>query len=253
MGFELVIANARIIDGSGNPWSTADIGIVAGRVARIGDLTGSPAGRVIDCAGGLVAAPGFIDIHTHSDFALLIDGLAQSKVRQGVTLKLTNHCGGWAGPLAKTSLETARRSIASYDPEFTIDWQDMAGYLERLERQGVAINSAALVGHGSVRGAVFGDEDRQPTANELKGDTKLVALLRSAAEAASDESGWAHLRAVGSSIAKQAPEFDPRNYGYSKLRELAMATKLFDIEERPHGDGHSRSIYIRDKRKKPQK
>ncbi|MDI6449110.1 NYN domain-containing protein [Anaerobaca lacustris] len=91
------------------------------------------------------------------------------------------------------------------------------------------------------------------TANELKGDTKLVALLRSAAEAASDESGWAHLRAVGSSIAKQAPEFDPRNYGYSKLRELAMATKLFDIEERPHGDGHSRSIYIRDKRKKPQK
>ena len=91
------------------------------------------------------------------------------------------------------------------------------------------------------------------TANELKGDTKLVALLRSAVEAASEESGWAHLRAVGSNIAKQAPEFDPRNYGYAKLRELALATKLFDVDERVHGDGHSRAIYIRDKRKKPQK
>ncbi|HPC94482.1 MAG TPA: NYN domain-containing protein [Sedimentisphaerales bacterium] len=91
------------------------------------------------------------------------------------------------------------------------------------------------------------------TTNELKGDTKLVALLRSAVEAASDESGWAHLRAVGSNIAKQAPEFDPRNYGYAKLRELALATKLFDVDERVHGDGHSRAIYIRDKRKKVQK
>lgn len=98
------------------------------------------------------------------------------------------------------------------------------------------------------------DEAVKPkTANELKGDTKLVALLRSAVEAASDESGWAHLRAVGSNVAKQAPEFDPRNYGYAKLRELALATKLFDVEERAHGDGHSRSIFIRDKRKKPQK
>ena len=91
------------------------------------------------------------------------------------------------------------------------------------------------------------------TANQLKRDTKLVALLRSALEAASDESGWAHLGVVGSNIAKQAPEFDPRNYGYSKLGELAAATKLFDVDQRVQSDGHSRSIYIRDKRKKSQK
>jgi uncharacterized LabA/DUF88 family protein len=91
------------------------------------------------------------------------------------------------------------------------------------------------------------------TANELKGDTKLVSLLRSALEAASDESGWAHLGTVGSNIAKQAPEFDPRNYGFAKLGELAIATKLFDVDERVQSDGHSRSIYIRDKRKKPDK
>jgi uncharacterized LabA/DUF88 family protein len=88
------------------------------------------------------------------------------------------------------------------------------------------------------------------TANELKRDTKLVVLLRSAIEAASDESGWAHLGAVGSNIAKQAPEFDPRNYGFSKLGELAVAIKLFDVDQRVQSDGHSRAIYIRDKRKK---
>jgi uncharacterized LabA/DUF88 family protein len=85
---------------------------------------------------------------------------------------------------------------------------------------------------------------------DLKQDTKLVNLLRNAVEASSDESGWSHLAPVGSNIAKQAPDFDPRNYGYTKLGELVAATKLFDIEERPVGDGHSKSVYIKDKRKK---
>jgi len=91
---------------------------------------------------------------------------------------------------------------------------------------------------------------KHKTANELKKDTKLVALLRNALEAASDDSGWAHLGAVGNNIAKQASEFDPRNYGFTKLGELAMATNLFDVDERVQHDGHSRTIYIRDKRKK---
>ena len=101
-------------------------------------------------------------------------------------------------------------------------------------------------------------EDIEPTVrkkstNDLKGDTKLVALFRSATEAASDDSGWAHLGTVGSNIAKQASEFDPRNYGYKKLRDLAAAMQLFDIEERVIGDGQSKTIYIRDKRKKAEK
>jgi len=90
---------------------------------------------------------------------------------------------------------------------------------------------------------------KQKTAPELKRDTKLITLLRNAIEAASDESGWAHLGAVGSNIAKQAPEFDPRNYGFSKLGELAKAISLFDVDKRLQSDGHSKSIYIRDKRK----
>jgi uncharacterized LabA/DUF88 family protein len=90
-------------------------------------------------------------------------------------------------------------------------------------------------------------------ANELKRDAKLVTLLRNALDAASDESGWAHLGAVGSNIVKQAPEFDPRNYGFSKLGELAAAIKLFDVDKRVQSDGHSRTIYIRDKRQMSKK
>ena len=91
---------------------------------------------------------------------------------------------------------------------------------------------------------------RRRTTGELKQDTKLVNLLRNAVDASSDENGWAHLAAVGSNIAKQASEFDPRNYGYKKLGELVSATKLFQIEERDVGNGHAVSVYLRDRRKK---
>lgn len=95
---------------------------------------------------------------------------------------------------------------------------------------------------------VSGSMDRK-SSNELKQDTKLVNLLRSAVQASSDESGWAHLAPVGSYIAKQSPDFDPRNYGYPKLGELVDATNLFEMEERPVGEGQSKAIYIKDKRK----
>lgn len=96
------------------------------------------------------------------------------------------------------------------------------------------------------------DEDssiHRMSTNELKQDTKLVNLMRNAIEASSDESGWAHLGQVGSYIAKQSPEFDPRNYGYRKLGNLVEAVKLFEIEERSTGQGQSKAIYVKDKRK----
>ena len=100
----------------------------------------------------------------------------------------------------------------------------------------------------------FKDDDAQSikrkSANQLKQDTKLVNLLRNALEASSDDSGWAHLGPVGNNLAKQAPDFDPRNYGYKKLGELIAASKLFEIEGRRVGDGQSKATYIRDKRKK---
>jgi uncharacterized LabA/DUF88 family protein len=96
----------------------------------------------------------------------------------------------------------------------------------------------------------YSERIRRKTTGELKKDTKLVSLLRNAVEASSDDSGWAHLAAVGSNIAKQAPEFDPRNYGFKKLGELASATMLFQIEERTVGDGPSKAVYLKDQRKK---
>jgi len=88
------------------------------------------------------------------------------------------------------------------------------------------------------------------SSSALKQDTKLVSLLRHAVEASSDESGWAQLAPVGSNIAKQSPGFDPRNYGYAKLGELVSATKLFEIEARQIGATRSKTLYLRDKRKK---
>ena len=97
------------------------------------------------------------------------------------------------------------------------------------------------------------DEDKsiiKKSSSELRQDTRLVALLRNAIESSSDESGWAHLAPVGSNIAKQSPDFDPRNYGYGKLGELVSATKLFDTEERLIGNSNTKAIFIRDKRNK---
>lgn len=95
-----------------------------------------------------------------------------------------------------------------------------------------------------------GQTVKKLSAKELKRNTKLVNLFRTAVDAASDDSGWAQLGAVGSNIVKQAPEFDPRNYGYKKLGELAAAIKIFDIDERLQSDGQSRAIYVRDQRRK---
>ncbi len=91
---------------------------------------------------------------------------------------------------------------------------------------------------------------KQKTTIELKQDTKLVNLLRTAVEASSDDSGWAHLAPVGSNVAMQLPEFDPRNYGYKKLGELVKATQLFDLEERTTKDGQSKAMFVKDKKKK---
>lgn len=93
------------------------------------------------------------------------------------------------------------------------------------------------------------DQRKRRPSKDLKQDTKLVNLVRNAIEASSDESGWAHLAPVGSFIAKQSPGFDPRNYGYKKLGELINAIDLFEMEERKVGDGHSKVIYVKDKRK----
>ena len=107
MNHDLAILAGSILDGTGNPWYRADLGIAAGRIVRTGEIDGIPAARTID-ADGLVVAPGFIDLHSHSDFAVLEDPLAESKVKQGVTTEVNGNCGQSAGPLRGSPVEGVR-------------------------------------------------------------------------------------------------------------------------------------------------
>jgi N-acyl-D-amino-acid deacylase len=98
--FDIVIKNGRIMDGSGNPWYHADVGIKGGRITEINDLGNAVASRVID-AEGMIIAPGFIDIHSHSDYPVLIEPEVHSKIRQGVTTEVIGNCGSSAAPMNK--------------------------------------------------------------------------------------------------------------------------------------------------------
>lgn len=155
--FDLLITNARIIDGTGGPSVNGAVAVRDGRIAEVGRLTG-PAARTID-AHGLVLAPGFIDPHSHSDYSLLTDGNAESKIRQGVTTEVIGESG----------------SVAPQAPTAARNWTDFTGYFAAVERSKIAVNLLSYVGLGQVREFVIGTEDRPPTADELAKMTGLVA------------------------------------------------------------------------------
>jgi N-acyl-D-aspartate/D-glutamate deacylase len=163
--YDLLIRGGRVVDGSGNPAVDADVAVTNGRIARIGRLEGADATRVIDAAGQVVA-PGFIDLHTHSDLELLIDGAAQSKIRQGVTLDV----------LAEGSSVAPRDGLPMEDDgALKQDWTTFSEYFDRLERQGVSINVISHVATGQVRRVVLGYDSRRATPAELERMKQLVA------------------------------------------------------------------------------
>src|SRR5215208_5510497 len=147
--YDLVITNARIVDGSGNPWFRADVAVKGGRIARVGRVAASEGKRAID-AGGKILAPGFIDVHTHVENLYELPE-AENFVRMGVTTLVTGNCGGSA--------------------------LDVGKFLGRVAESPTAVNIATLVGHNSVRRAVFGEVDRAPTPEELE---KMKALVEQA-------------------------------------------------------------------------
>ena len=144
--FDLLIANARIIDGSGNPWFRADVGIKDGRIARIGRITAAEARTKVDAKGQIVA-PGFIDVHTHVESIFSLPA-AENFVRMGVTTLVTGNCGGSA--------------------------TDVAQFLGRIKEKPIAVNLATLIAHGSVRRQAMGSDDRAPTPDEM---AKMEALV----------------------------------------------------------------------------
>jgi N-acyl-D-amino-acid deacylase len=161
--YDLVIANGRVVDGTGAPWFNADVGIRGDRIAAIGRLGDAPAKRRID-ARGRVVAPGFIDLLGQSEMLLLVDGRAESKVRQGITTEITGE-GGSVAPVVAEALRDAKPWLDRY--HLTVDWNDLDGYLERLTAARPAINLGTLVGAGQVRRAVLGSKDVVPNAEQL--------------------------------------------------------------------------------------
>ncbi len=172
-GFDLVITNGHIIDGTGSPWYAGDIGIRDGHIAAIGNLSIAARKKTID-ARGKVVAPGFIDMLGQSETTVLVDPRLPSKIYQGITTEVTGE-GGSAAPLNDAIIQADRPAYEHY--KINPDWRTFRQFFARLEKQGIGINMASFVGATQVRRMVLGDADVQPTADQLK---QMRALVRDA-------------------------------------------------------------------------
>jgi len=165
--YDLVVRNGRIVDGTGNPGFTGDLAIKGDKIAALGKIAAGTGKREID-AKGLVVAPGFIDMHSHSDFTILEDGRAMSKITQGVTTDVlgeSSSAGPYQGKLTPRS--------------FTINgkpaqWTTLGGYFDTVEKSGTSINVVSFVGLGTVWRCVMGDSHARPTKEQFEQMKKLV-------------------------------------------------------------------------------
>jgi N-acyl-D-amino-acid deacylase len=173
--FDLVVIGGLLYDGLGGPPVQADVGIAGGVIQAVGRLSYARRTAVIE-ARGLSVAPGFIDVHDHTDFALLANPKAESAVRQGVTTLVSGNCGASPFPIAEEIFEETKTN-AKTQFGVEVDWRDLRGFLAAIEKGGTALNYATLVGHGAVRGAAMGFNDRAPKPDELE---KMKALLSAA-------------------------------------------------------------------------
>jgi dihydroorotase/N-acyl-D-amino-acid deacylase len=171
--YDLILKGGWIVDGSGNPRFRGDVGIRGDRIAAVGFLGAAAARETLD-VGGLVVAPGFIDMMGQSEINALIDNRVLSKVTQGITTEVTGEGGSVAPMTDKLVIDD---SDAMKKWHYREDWRDLNGYFAQLERQGVSLNIATFVGATSVRIAVVGKENRAPTAPELAHMAAIVDTL----------------------------------------------------------------------------
>jgi N-acyl-D-aspartate/D-glutamate deacylase len=172
MALDLVIRNALMLDGTGAPARRADVGLAGDRIVAV-ESGGIAAGDApaLD-ATGLILAPGFIDIHTHSDATLLADGAAESQLLQGVTTEVIGNCGHSCAPATRPARVAER--IFGRSKDFAIGWRSFGEYLDRMEQARPAVNVAALVGHGTLRLCTMEDPDRPASDDELRGLRRLA-------------------------------------------------------------------------------
>jgi N-acyl-D-amino-acid deacylase len=170
-GYDFIISGVRVVDGTGAPWFVADIGVVGDHIAAIGDLSKASAGKRLNAAG-LVASPGFIDVQGQSEFNILVDNRAASKITQGVTTEITGE-GSSIAPVNDRQRKAAEDAAKKYG--VTLDWHSLAEYFNHFERNKSAINLGTFVGAGGLRNYVLGEDNRPATADELEQMRQLVA------------------------------------------------------------------------------
>jgi dihydroorotase/N-acyl-D-amino-acid deacylase len=169
--YDLVLSGGRVVDGTGAPWFRADVAVNGDRIAAVGDLAEARAGRRID-ASGLVIAPGFIDMLGQSEYNVLVDNRAASKITQGITTEITGE-GQSIAPVNARILEENKEIYEHYGVK--PDWTTLDGYFRAFERARPAINLGTFVGAGGVRNLVIGESDRPATPDELKAMEAEVA------------------------------------------------------------------------------
>jgi N-acyl-D-amino-acid deacylase len=171
---DTLILNARLVDGSGAPWTRADVGIQDGRIAAIGGLRDAQAKTTIDASGKYVA-PGFIDCHSHSDWSLLANRDCDSTLMQGVTTEVVGNCGMSYAPVTSLNEDRLATDVSRTSPGATIQWRSFAEYLDHVRDGGIGANYAFLVGHAAIRSAVMGSDERPATPDEVGGMERALA------------------------------------------------------------------------------
>lgn len=171
--YDIVIRNGHVVDGTGSPWYSGDVGIRNGRIAAIGNLADARRKQVID-AHGMVVAPGFIDMLGQSELTILVNPHLPSKIFQGITTEMTGE-GGSAAPLNDAIVQADH--LTYEHSHITPDWRNFREYFARLEKQGMGINLGSYVGATQVRRMVLGDADRKPNAAQLE---QMKSLVREA-------------------------------------------------------------------------
>jgi N-acyl-D-aspartate/D-glutamate deacylase len=171
--FDTILRNGHIIDGTGSPWYSGDVGIKGGKIVAIGNLSAAKAHRVID-VHSMVVAPGFVDMLGQSELTILVNPHVPSKIFQGITTEITGE-GGSIAPLNSDLIKIDRIFFEHYG--ITPDWKTLRQYFARLEKQGIGINLATYVGATQVRRMVLGDENRAPDSKQLE---EMKLLVRDA-------------------------------------------------------------------------
>jgi N-acyl-D-amino-acid deacylase len=222
VSFDLVIRGGVVYDGTGAESRVADVGVKDGRVAAIGSV--EPSGDEIDAAG-LAVAPGFIDIHSHSDYTLLLDPRAVSAIHQGVTTEVVGNCGFGCFPIRDP--QRARHAIYGYSDDQPVTWSSAGGYFETLDAARPAVNVLSLVPNGQLRLATLGFADRPADASEL---AEMQSLLRESL----DDGAWGYSTGLEYAQEQAASE--------DEVTALARGAPFYATHTRRRDDGAAEAV-----------